>query len=95
MKLTVILIISNIVLIKVINGSVHELDIEASHPPFDQSIYEDVLDPEMCAKQLDYLIANDTILTLTCKYLKLSNDIRKYQDLDSEYSLAPYEVETL
>lgn len=67
-KEKVILIIFSIELIKVINGSVHDLDLEAVHPPFDQSIYEEALDPEMCARQLQYLITNDTLLMITCKY---------------------------
>lgn len=65
---TLIVIILNIVLIKRINGTVHELDWDIRHPPFDSRIYEDVLDPELCAKQLRYLTTNDTMLMATCKY---------------------------
>lgn len=43
---------------------------EAVHPPFDPNIYEEILDAELCAKQIDYLISNDTLLMITCKYCK-------------------------
>lgn len=65
---SVILILFNTVFIKIINGTVHDLDWDVRHPPFDPRIYEDALDPELCAKQLKYLATNDTILMATCKY---------------------------
>lgn len=70
----VILIVLNIVLIKEVNGTVHNLDLEARHPPFEPRIYEDALDPELCSNQLTYLTTTDTLLMVTCKYSKLSND---------------------
>lgn len=44
------------------------IDREPGHPPFDPKIYEEALDPEQCAKQLEYLTLNDTFLMMTCKY---------------------------
>ncbi|XP_026315722.1 O-acyltransferase like protein-like [Hyposmocoma kahamanoa] len=41
------------------------LEWEAKHPPFDPNIYEEVLDPELCAKQIQYLTLNDTLLLMT------------------------------
>ncbi|XP_026315715.1 O-acyltransferase like protein-like [Hyposmocoma kahamanoa] len=38
---------------------------EAINPPFDPNIYEEILDAELCAKQLQYLILNDTLLMMT------------------------------
>lgn len=73
-KGTVILIVFNVVLIKIINGTVHDLDLEVRHPPFDPRIYEDVLDPELCAKQLEYLTTHNNILMVTCKYFSVRND---------------------
>lgn len=58
----------NVVIIKIINGTVHDLDLKVRHPPFDQNIYEDVLDPELCAEQMKYLTTNDAMLMITCKY---------------------------
>ncbi|XP_026315718.1 uncharacterized protein LOC113227060 [Hyposmocoma kahamanoa] len=41
------------------------IDWDATHPPFDPNIYEEVLDPELCARQLEYLSLNDTLLMMT------------------------------
>lgn len=41
---------------------------EAAHPPFDPNIYEEILDPELCAKQIEHLASNDIPLMITCKY---------------------------
>ncbi|XP_026315714.1 O-acyltransferase like protein-like [Hyposmocoma kahamanoa] len=38
---------------------------EAKHPAFDPNIYEEILDPDLCTKQLEYLILNDTLLMMT------------------------------
>lgn len=45
-----------------------DVEWEPVHPPFDPNIYKEVLDPELCAKQTKYLVMNDTLLMMTCKY---------------------------
>lgn len=50
------------------NNKVVDVEWEAVHPPFDPEIYEDILDAELCTKQIEYLALNDTLLMLTCKY---------------------------
>lgn len=67
-KGSMVVFVLNVVLIKIINGTVHDLDSEVRHPPFDQNIYENVLDPKLCAEQMKYLTTNDTMLMVTCKY---------------------------
>lgn len=67
-KQSVLVTLFNMLLIKIINGTVHDLDLEAKHPPFDPKIYEDALDPALCAKQVRYLITDGTMLMATCKY---------------------------
>lgn len=42
------------------------LDWQAANPPFDPNIYEEVLNPEICAKQLKYL-TSDALLMMTCE----------------------------
>ncbi|XP_026315727.1 O-acyltransferase like protein-like [Hyposmocoma kahamanoa] len=39
-----------------------ELDWEPKNPPFDSQFYEDLLNPELCQKQLLYILANDPSL---------------------------------
>ncbi|XP_026315720.1 nose resistant to fluoxetine protein 6-like [Hyposmocoma kahamanoa] len=46
-----------------IDATVIERD--PAHPAFDPNIYEEALDPELCAKQLEYLALNDTLLRMT------------------------------
>lgn len=43
-------------------------DIRPNNRLFDYDLYEDVLDPELCNTQLDYL-ANNNMAMLPCKYL--------------------------
>lgn len=50
------------------NNRVIDIDWEAVHPPFDPDIYENILNAELCTKQIEYLALNDTLLSLTCKY---------------------------
>ncbi|XP_026315721.1 uncharacterized protein LOC113227063 [Hyposmocoma kahamanoa] len=65
MKYVKELIVFNIVLIKTINGTIHDLNLEVRHPPFDPRIYEDALDPELCAEQMRYLTTNGNMLMVT------------------------------
>lgn len=44
-----------------------ELDWEPKNPPFDSQFYEDLLNPELCQKQLLYILANDPSLLTQCK----------------------------
>lgn len=59
----IFVVLSSLVLIE---ATVLEWD--PAHPPFDPDIYKEALDPELCAKQLEYLTLNDTLLMMTCKY---------------------------
>lgn len=52
------------------NNKAIDIEWEAARPPFDPNIYKEILDPELCAKQIDYLISNDTRLIITCKYYR-------------------------
>ncbi|XP_026315616.1 O-acyltransferase like protein-like [Hyposmocoma kahamanoa] len=47
------------------NNRAIDIEWEEAHPPFDPNIYEEVLDPELCAKQIEYLTMNDTLLMIT------------------------------
>lgn len=68
----VFVVLSIIVLIDQANSdqSNRAIDIEWEpiQPPFDPDIYEEILNPELCAKQIQHLIWNDTVLKMTCKY---------------------------
>ncbi|XP_026315725.1 O-acyltransferase like protein-like [Hyposmocoma kahamanoa] len=65
----ILVVVSTFILI----GNVHSersnrainIEWDPAHPPFDPNIYEEVLDPELCAKQIQYLITNDTLLMMT------------------------------
>lgn len=62
-----------LVLINIVNSDrnnrVVNIEREPNHPPFDPNIYDEALDAEECAKQIQYLTLNDTLLMMTCKYL--------------------------
>lgn len=68
----IIVILSTLMLFNIVktdqNNRAIDIDWGAKHPPFDPNIYEEVLDAEQCAKQIKYLILNDTLLLMTCKY---------------------------
>lgn len=49
------------------NNKMIVIERESKHPPFDPNVYEEVLDIELCAKQIEYLTLNDTHLLMTCK----------------------------
>lgn len=49
------------------NNRAINTDWEAKNPTFDPKIYEEVLDPELCARQIKYLILRDPLLLMTCK----------------------------
>lgn len=51
------------------NNRISDIDWDPKHPSFDPNIYEEVLDPELCTRQLQYLTSNDTFLMSTCKFL--------------------------
>ncbi|XP_014369220.2 nose resistant to fluoxetine protein 6-like, partial [Papilio machaon] len=40
----------------------NNVNTNVSNYPFDKKLYEDVLDPELCRRQLDYLMGNNTAL---------------------------------
>lgn len=67
----VYVVLSTLVLTHKVNSDQNkraiDIEWEAVHPPFDPNIYEEILDPELCAKQIEYLISNDTLLMMTCK----------------------------
>ncbi|XP_026315716.1 nose resistant to fluoxetine protein 6-like [Hyposmocoma kahamanoa] len=46
------------------NNRMIDTEWDTKHPPFDPNIYEEILDPVLCAKQLEYLILNDTLLMM-------------------------------
>lgn len=60
------------VFIKIVNSNHNSRVVfirwDAKHPAFDPNIYEEALDPELCSKQIEHLIWNDTHLMMTCKY---------------------------
>lgn len=68
----IFVVLSILMLINIVNSDQNNraIDIEwgAIHPPFDPNISDKILDPELCAKQMKYLIVNDTSLLMTCKY---------------------------
>ncbi|XP_026319605.1 O-acyltransferase like protein-like [Hyposmocoma kahamanoa] len=47
------------------NNRIINIEWEPKHPAFDPNIYEEVLNPELCTNQLQYLTLNDTLLMMT------------------------------
>lgn len=39
-----------------------------NNPAFDPQFYKDLLDPELCVEQLDYITRNNLFLRLQCKF---------------------------
>lgn len=58
----------------VVKGYVH-LDWEVKNRAFDPNLYAEALDPELCDKQLEYIVYNNSWLQMECKYLDNSNII--------------------
>lgn len=68
-KLVLILLV---VEVSVCNGiASNNVNINVSNYPFDRKLYQDVLDSELCQRQLQYLTGNNTGLMFRCKYFRL------------------------